>query len=344
MPKKRNRLIPIAATALALPALGGTAYLASVAGQSAGDPVEEIGAAASPALAIPTPTERFEQLTTTVPSTTTVPASDLDPVCGYIETIETAALTAAGFGYEQQLALANEWGVEEEEALQRAGAVILAGNSAELEAIVGQPELATYNAYWSSGYDFDQLMVMADEWGVDQFEAKDRAGAAILAGDTSEIVALVGEPKDLDLIAFHEAGYSLSQRHRLAVAWGTQSDLIDARVGKIIRSGDTSELDELVGEPGAEVETILPPQADPGDCGEPLGVEAETPEQLAQQEAFWDAGYSPEEMLELSEAWDLDPFETKYRAGAAILAGDTSEIEAIVGEPDGNGLASSSGN
>lgn len=42
----------------------------------------------------------------------------------------------------------------------------------------------------------------------------------------------------------------------------------------------------------------------------------------AQYEAFWGAGYSPEDQAELEELWSLEPTEAKSRAGQMILDGE----------------------
>ena len=59
-------------------------------------------------------------------------------------------------------------------------------DSAEDPAPV-EGELATYSAFWDADYNYGQLLALAEEWGVDEFEAKERAGSAILDGDTAEI-------------------------------------------------------------------------------------------------------------------------------------------------------------
>lgn len=51
-----------------------------------------------------------------------------------------------------------------------------------------------YQAYWVGGFSYEQLIDLAVEWNLSEFEAKARAGQAVLDGDTSEIVGLVGQP------------------------------------------------------------------------------------------------------------------------------------------------------
>ena len=50
----------------------------------------------------------------------------------------------------------------------------------------------------------------------------------------------------------------------------------------------------------------------------------------AQYEAFWDAGYTPEDITTLSALWSTDAIETKARAGQMILDGQTPPVPAPV--------------
>ncbi len=129
-----------------------------------------------------------------------------------------AAFWMAGYSFEQLEALAIEWNTSNFEAKARAGIAIQDGNTTEINAItaiVGQPagpdqppppdtpdgwnedDLDAYTAYWDAGYNYEQLLTLAEEWNTSEFEAKGRAGNAIQDGDTTEITeitAIVGQP------------------------------------------------------------------------------------------------------------------------------------------------------
>ncbi len=135
--------------------------------------------------------------------------TSIDPMSGWNEDDldAYAAYLDAGYNHEQLLALAEEWNTSQFEAKGRAGNAIQNGDMAEITAIVGQPPTATpdgwneddldaYAAYWDAGYNYEQLLALAEEWNASEFEAKGRAGNAIQNGDVAEITAIVGQPAE----------------------------------------------------------------------------------------------------------------------------------------------------
>ena len=61
-----------------------------------------------------------------------------------------------------------------------------------------------------------------------------------------------------------------------------------------------------------------------------------------QYEAFWGAGYTPENVDTLSDLWKLDPIETKARAGQMVLDGRTPPVTPGAGATPHPGSNSSS--
>lgn len=61
----------------------------------------------------------------------------------------------------------------------------------------------------------------------------------------------------------------------------------------------------------------------------------------AQYEAFWGAGYSAEDVVQLSDLWKSDAIQTKARAGQMILDGDVLPVapSPTVAQPSGEDLS-----
>lgn len=106
-----------------------------------------------------------------------------------------AAFWDAKYTYEQLLALAAEWKVDEFEAKVEAGKRILANDTSEINAIVGGAEHgagpAPVQAFFASGYSYDDAVDLAREWGTGTYDAKVHASELIAAGQGSAIEALL---------------------------------------------------------------------------------------------------------------------------------------------------------
>ena len=99
--------------------------------------------------------------------------------------------------------------------------------------------------------------------------------------------------------AFWGAGYTPEDVAVLEELWHVDATESKARAGQLILDGET------------------PPVA-PG--------RVELPEQ-DEVDAFWAAGYTVEDVEELSALWHLDMFETKARAGRLILDGEPLPLD-----------------
>jgi aryl-alcohol dehydrogenase-like predicted oxidoreductase len=104
--------------------------------------------------------------------------------------------------------------------------------------------------------------------------------------------------------AFWGAGYSPEDQEALEELWSLESTEAKARAGQMILDGE-----QLPFEPGTHTTPELP--AD---------------EQTA-IDAFFDAGYTVEDVATLNDLWDTDNVETKSRAGQMLLDGEELPID-----------------
>ena len=142
-------------------------------------------------------------------------------------------------------------------------AAIAVGEAApELDAgLVGwsEDDLDAYEAYWENGYNYRQLLVLAEEWNLSEFEAKARAGNAILAGDASSFDDLVagiepganeGGDADLDYsgpdAAFWEAGYTYDDAVILGDEWNIKPYEAKVRAAELIAAGSVTVVADIL--------------------------------------------------------------------------------------------------
>ncbi|GCE77504.1 hypothetical protein [Cellulomonas biazotea] len=155
------------------------------------------------------------------------------------------------------------------------------------------------------------------------------AGAAMAAAPTSpvaEAVAGVLAEVGIDWSAMPEgytraqyeafwgAGYTPEDVAALGALWSTDDTQTKARAGQALLDGET-----LPVAPGSTA-----PEAGPTD----VEVSGELPEGYtpAQYAAFWDAGYTADDLEALSTLWSTDATETKARAGQMLLDGQTPPV------------------
>lgn len=113
--------------------------------------------------------------------------------------------------------------------------------------------------------------------------------------------------------AFWHAGYTTEDVEALAALW--QTDFIEAKAtaGQLILEGKPV--------PVAPGSTLVPP----GEGGTDWSTLPEGYTQ-AQYEAFWGAGYTPEDIAALAELWNTDLTQAKATAGQMLLDGQTPPI------------------
>jgi hypothetical protein len=116
-----------------------------------------------------------------------------------------------------------------------------------------EDDLDAYAAYWEGGYNYRQLLVLADEWNLSEFEAKARAGNAILTGDTSSFDALVADIKPAEQVAydgpdaaFWDAGYTYDDAVALAEEWNIDTYEAKVRVSEMLASGTVAVVADIL--------------------------------------------------------------------------------------------------
>ena len=121
-----------------------------------------------------------------------------------------------------------------------------------------EDDFDAYSAYWDAGYNYAQLLVLADEWNMSEFEAKAQAGAAVLAGDTSGFDALIegvaphpseveGATTGVDATeAFWDAGYVYDDAVVLAEAWNVDSYQAKVLAAEMIEAGNLDEIKAIL--------------------------------------------------------------------------------------------------
>ncbi|UZN01978.1 hypothetical protein [Cellulomonas sp. S1-8] len=103
--------------------------------------------------------------------------------------------------------------------------------------------------------------------------------------------------------AFWDAGYTYGDAQHLAELWDVDLTEAKARAGQLVVDGQTLP---------------ITPATYPDAGSDPLSVAID---------ALWAAGYTFEDVQELSALWSTDDFETKARAGQVLLDGQTLPVE-----------------
>jgi hypothetical protein len=101
------------------------------------------------------------------------------------------------------------------------------------------------------------------------------------------------------------AAYTVDDMEALSALWSTDAVETKARAGQMLLDGLTPP--------------VAPPVAP--SAGPSVGEGLATDEQQARYDAFWDAGYTADDLDALTELWRSDPSETKARAGQLLLDG-----------------------
>ena len=103
--------------------------------------------------------------------------------------------------------------------------------------------------------------------------------------------------------AFWGAGYTYADAEALSELWNSDITETKSQAGQMILDG-----------------TPLP--IAPGETEDTW----QGPDEAAQYQAFWDAGYTSDDLLALSTLWNSESSETKARAGQMILDGQTPPV------------------
>ncbi|QTE31177.1 hypothetical protein [Pengzhenrongella sicca] len=110
--------------------------------------------------------------------------------------------------------------------------------------------------------------------------------------------------------AFWDAGYTTADVDELSALWSTDATETKARAGQLLLDGADVPI-----APGS-VETFAPES----------GADGASADAQAQLDAFWAAGYTVDDLQQLSTLWNSDATETKARAGQLLLDGQTPPV------------------
>jgi hypothetical protein len=108
--------------------------------------------------------------------------------------------------------------------------------------------------------------------------------------------------------AFWGAGYTPEDVDALSDLWKSDATETKARAGQLLLEGRTPPVP-----PGARHRASTVPSSGA------TGTQAE-------YDAFWEAGYTEENLAKLNDLWNTDSLETKARAGKMILNGKTPPV------------------
>ncbi|WP_106211873.1 hypothetical protein [Kineococcus rhizosphaerae] len=119
------------------------------------------------------------------------PAPSVDP-----EQAARDGFYAAGYTYDDAVALGAQWNLDSFEAKAEGGRRLAAGETLPIApgsapAAVEAPgesgsdaDSAALDAYFAAGYDYDDAVALGKIWNVDFYEAKVTGGQKLIAGET----------------------------------------------------------------------------------------------------------------------------------------------------------------
>lgn len=220
---RRRRRTAVTLGLVALPVVGSAFVLPAVA--SAQSPTPVTAAVVLPGTNRPAPT----------------PTADDSFVQAYLD---------AGYSYDDALALAQRWGLDQDfyrvkvKAGQtlREGVPLAAGPFADRGAADGYPDDQLADLFLESGYSFEDATVLAEEWGVEVGEAKVKAGRELKVVGALPFVDASGfasSAEEAAFGAFFDAGFDYDDAVALARFWGLGQPA-DAKVkaGNLLRAGE----------------------------------------------------------------------------------------------------------
>ena len=177
------------------------------------------------------------------------------------------------------------------------------------------------DAYFAAGYNYDDAMQLAQLWKLpnDALTVKTTAGEKLLAGQTLPIkpsstpASSASAAETADVNAFFNAGYTYDDAVQLAQLWNS-ADAYHAKItgGEKLLAGETLPI-----KPGS-----TPPSVE--STSPPVTTDAES----ADLNAFFNAGYTYDDAVQLANLWKLaDPYHAKITGGQKLLAGETLPIK-----------------
>lgn len=173
------------------------------------------------------------------------------------------------------------------------------------------------NAFFNAGYTYDDALKLAQLWNEpDAYHAKITGGQKLLAGQTLPIkpgstpssieTTSPAGIADSALTAYFNAGYDYNDAMQLAKLWNmTDPAAVKTAAGQKLLAGQTLPI-------------------------KPSGTPVSTPsaQETADINAFFNAGYTYNDAVQLASLWKLaDPYHAKITGGQKLLAGQTLPIK-----------------
>jgi hypothetical protein len=279
---------------------------------------------------IPTPLASSSRLASPLPLASTAPVASPSPLTSAQQDQAISAYFAAGYDYNDALALAQLWHMSGDPSTIKAeaGRRLLAGQTLPFKpsaaGVATAAEDADLNAFFGAGYTYEDAVGLAQLWKTsDPYQAKIDAGGKLLAGVALPIApgsqptpsASPTTPDEsvsaTDLDAYFAAGYGYDEALQLAQLWHMTGDpaTIKAEAGRRLLAGQTLP--------------ITPSAPSPTPTG---SVPVNGPD--AAVAAYFGAGYTYDDALTLGKMWNIaDTYQVKADAGQKLLAGQTLPIK-----------------
>ncbi|GAB7190322.1 hypothetical protein NUM3379_10280 [Kineococcus sp. NUM-3379] len=261
------------------------------------------------------------------PAITSAPA----PVPTAYDQRAVDAFFAEGYTYADALKLAELWNsADAAEAKSVGGQKLLRGMALPVapgstpEDYGQTPDQKAMNAFWDSGYDYDDAVALQELWQLPQpVDAKVKAGGVLLAGGTLPDVAQPAAPgsdpgdgstdpavgRAID--AFFDEGYTSADAHHLAALWVGE---VPSRAGNLLSDVKVAAGEKLL------ADTALPVR--PGRPEDAEGLPAGALQAWAESEHTYD------DAVALDEAWNVGYVPSvKAIAGLKLLAGVDLPVE-----------------
>jgi hypothetical protein len=291
-----------------------------------------VSLAAPPPLPNPSVSASPSPLASPAPFASPALVSSPTPLSSTQQEAALNAYFAAGYDYDNALALAQLWHMSGDPTTVKAeaGRRLLAGQTLPItpspSAVASAAEDTDVSAFFAAGYTYDDAVTLAKLWnGSDTYQAKIDAGKKLIAGETLPIApgsqptapTVVTGSSDsastADLNAYFAAGYTYEDALGLASLWKI-ADAYQVKVdaGAKLLAGQTLP---------------IAPGSQPTPAAEISSGAAASAEENAANK-FFSAGYTYDDAVTLGKMWKVgDTYQVKIDAGQKLLAGQTLPIK-----------------
>ena len=283
-------------------------------------------------LAAPAPQPTPTPLASPSPLANPVVVASPSPLTSAQQDQAISVYFAAGYDYNDALALAQLWHMSGDPSMIKAeaGRRLLAGQTLPFKpsaaGVATAAEDADLTAFFGAGYTYEDAVGLAQLWKIsDPYQAKVDAGGKLLAGVALPIKpgsqptapTTPTSPGDsvttADLNAYFAAGYTYEDAVGLAQLWKI-SDPYQAKIdgGAKLLAGQT-----LPVAPGSQPTPAAEVSANAAASATDDAVNK-----------FFNSGYTYDDAVTLGKLWKIDDtYQVKIDAGQKLLAGQTLPIK-----------------